>query len=44
MVRDGRPEKKMPAFNFSSQELLSLAAFIHAQEAAAVQEGWPARR
>jgi mono/diheme cytochrome c family protein len=31
VVRDGRPEKKMPAFNFSSQELLSLAAFIHSQ-------------
>lgn len=31
VVRNGRPEKKMPAFNFSSQELLSLAAFIHSQ-------------
>ncbi|MFY9940026.1 MAG: c-type cytochrome [Silvibacterium sp.] len=38
VIRDGRPEKKMPAFNFSSQELLSLAAFIHAQEAAAVSK------
>jgi cytochrome c oxidase cbb3-type subunit 3 len=35
VVRDGRPEKKMPAFNFSSQELLSLADFIHAQAAKA---------
>jgi mono/diheme cytochrome c family protein len=35
VVRNGRPEKKMPAFNFSNQELLSLAAFIHAQEAKA---------
>jgi len=32
VVRDGRPEKKMPAFNFSSQEVSSLAAFIHSQE------------
>jgi mono/diheme cytochrome c family protein len=31
VVRNGRPEKKMPAFNFSDQELLSLSAFIHAQ-------------
>jgi mono/diheme cytochrome c family protein len=40
VVRNGRPEKKMPAFNFSDQELLSLAAFIHAQQAkAATQKG-----
>lgn len=32
VVRDGRPEKKMPAFNFSSDEVLSLAAYIHSQE------------
>ncbi|MDW5267310.1 MULTISPECIES: cytochrome c [Acidobacteriaceae] len=32
VVRDGRPEKKMPAFNFSSQEVLSLASYIHSQE------------
>lgn len=38
VVRNGRPEKKMPAFNFSSEELLSLAAFIHAQEAKAVAQ------
>lgn len=31
VVRNGRPEKKMPSFNFSNQELLSLAAFIHSQ-------------
>lgn len=35
VVRDGRPEKKMPAFNFSSQEVLGLAAYIHSQEAKA---------
>jgi mono/diheme cytochrome c family protein len=31
VVREGRPAKKMPAFNFSAPELESLAAFIHAQ-------------
>jgi mono/diheme cytochrome c family protein len=35
VVREGRLEKKMPAFQFSSQELLSLVAFIRAREAAA---------
>lgn len=35
VVRDGRPEKKMPAFNFSSQEVSGLAAYIHSQEAKA---------
>jgi len=35
VVREGRIEKKMPAFNFSSQELSSLAAFIHTQVLAA---------
>jgi mono/diheme cytochrome c family protein len=40
VVRNGRPEKKMPAFNFSNQELLSLTAFIHSQQAkAASQKG-----
>jgi len=38
VVRNGRPEKKMPAFNFSSQELLSLVAFIRAREAAAASQ------
>lgn len=37
VVRDGRPEKKMPAFNFSSQEVLGLAAYIHSQEAKAAK-------
>jgi mono/diheme cytochrome c family protein len=36
VVRNGRPEKKMPAFNFSAPELQSLVAFIHAQAAHAV--------
>lgn len=33
VVREGRPAKKMPAFNFSAPELQSLVAFIHAQAA-----------
>lgn len=32
VVHNGRPGTKMPAFNFSHQEMLSLAAFIHGQE------------
>jgi len=40
VIREGRIEKKMPAFNFSSDELLSLVAFIHAREAfAALHKG-----
>ena len=35
VVRDGRPEKKMPAFHFSNQEIYSLVAFIHEQQAKA---------
>lgn len=35
VVRNGRPEKKMPAFNFSSNELASLVAFIRVRETAA---------
>lgn len=35
VVRNGRPEKKMPGFNFSPQEMDGLAAFIHEQEAKA---------
>jgi mono/diheme cytochrome c family protein len=35
VVREGRPEKKMPAFNFSAPELQSLVEFIHAQAAVA---------
>jgi len=38
VVRDGRPEKKMPAFRFSSEELLSLAAFIHSQQVKAASK------
>ena len=37
VVRTGRPGNKMPAFNFSSQEIHSIVAFIHwrVEEAAA---------
>lgn len=31
VIRNGRPDKKMPAFNFSRPELLSVVAFIHAR-------------
>lgn len=31
VVRNGRPEKKMPAFNFSNEEIHSLVVFIHRQ-------------
>jgi mono/diheme cytochrome c family protein len=36
IVTEGRLEKKMPAFQFSSQELLALVAFLRARVAAAV--------
>ncbi len=36
VVRNGRPEKKMPAFHFSEQEMHSLVAFIHEAQAEAV--------
>jgi mono/diheme cytochrome c family protein len=35
VTREGRPDNKMPAFNFSSQEIHSIVAFIHAREATA---------
>ncbi|HEY1986112.1 MAG TPA: c-type cytochrome [Terracidiphilus sp.] len=35
VVHEGRPDNKMPAFNFSSQEINGIIAFIHAREAAA---------
>ena len=40
VVRNGRPEKKMPSFNFSADEMLSIVTFVKAQEAkAAAQKG-----
>jgi cytochrome c oxidase cbb3-type subunit 3 len=38
VVRDGRPQKNMPSFNFSGQELDSLVAFIHSQAAKAASQ------
>ena len=35
VIREGRPDNKMPAFNFSPQETRGIIAFIHAREAAA---------
>lgn len=32
VVRNGRPDKGMPPFNVTDQEIASLAAFIHAQQ------------
>jgi cytochrome c oxidase cbb3-type subunit 3 len=40
VIRDGRPQKGMPSFNFSNEEMLSVVAFIHDQEKkAAAQNG-----
>ncbi|HVT99840.1 MAG TPA: c-type cytochrome [Acidobacteriaceae bacterium] len=36
VIHEGRPNNKMPAFNFSTQEVRSIIAFIHAREAEAV--------
>ena len=36
VIHEGRPDNKMPAFNFSAPEIRSIIAFIHAQEAEAV--------
>jgi mono/diheme cytochrome c family protein len=37
VIHEGRPDNKMPAFNFSTQEVRSIIAFIHAREAEAVE-------
>jgi mono/diheme cytochrome c family protein len=36
VIHEGRPDNKMPAFNFSSQEIAGIIAFIHARQAEAV--------
>jgi mono/diheme cytochrome c family protein len=36
VIREGRPDNKMPAFNFSTQEIRGIIAFIHAREAEAI--------
>jgi mono/diheme cytochrome c family protein len=35
VLRDGRPEKGMPSFNFSESEVANIAAFLHREHAAA---------
>jgi cytochrome c oxidase cbb3-type subunit 3 len=35
VIHEGRPDNKMPAFNFSAQEIYSIIAFIHARQAEA---------
>lgn len=37
VIHEGRPDNKMPAFNFSAQEVRSVIAFIHTREAEAVE-------
>ncbi len=40
IVREGRPDNKMPAFNFSPEELHSVVAFIHSRvQDAALHKG-----
>lgn len=39
MVRNGRPEKGMPRFDFSAQQMAGLAAFIHTQQNNALTRG-----
>jgi mono/diheme cytochrome c family protein len=38
VVREGRPGTKMPGFNFSSQEMQQIVAFLHARVAAAASQ------
>ncbi len=35
VIREGRPDNKMPGFNFSQSQLTNIIAFIHSREAAA---------
>ena len=37
VIHEGRPDNKMPAFNFSSQEIAGIIAYIHARQAEAVK-------
>jgi mono/diheme cytochrome c family protein len=36
VIHEGRPDNKMPAFNFSAQEIRGIIAFIHERQADAV--------
>jgi cytochrome c oxidase cbb3-type subunit III len=38
VVRNGRPEKKMPGFDIQGSEMTNLVAFIHAQAASAASK------
>jgi cytochrome c oxidase cbb3-type subunit III len=38
VVLHGRPDKGMPAFNFSAEQIANLAAFIHAQQTKAMAQ------
>jgi cytochrome c oxidase cbb3-type subunit 3 len=38
VVLHGRPDKGMPAFNFSTEQITNLAAFIHAQQTKAMAQ------
>jgi cytochrome c oxidase cbb3-type subunit 3 len=38
VVLHGRPDKGMPAFNFSAEQITNLAAFIHAQQTKAMAQ------
>ena len=38
VVRNGRPQKRMPPFNRTDQQIASLVAFIHTQQNAAAQD------
>ncbi len=38
VVREGRPDKGMPPFNFSASDLASIVDFIHAQRAKALSQ------
>ena len=38
VVRNGRPEKRMPPFNRTDQQIASLVAFIHTQQNAVAQD------
>src|ERR1700751_1650597 len=39
VIRNGRPEKRMPPFNRTDQQIASLVAFIHTQQKAAQAQG-----
>ncbi|HEY4762081.1 MAG TPA: c-type cytochrome [Candidatus Sulfotelmatobacter sp.] len=44
VVRNGRPEKGMPPFDRSDQQIASLAAFIHTQQSRALSRGSGGRK